>query len=180
MFHSCYLNDKSDDFSPCSAIYDNCAVCQKNSEFKCEIQGHFIKFSRRAPKFSNLAKVKIRRFFSVGKSLFLQSAVTLRLTNGRPPLTLPKEELGLPVAAPRGCNGALIALQRGRRCNPTGTPLQGRAAAIARKRALLGSETAIKNPRSFAKSESRGALNGVCEAAGLSPLGESEGAVRGL
>ena len=115
--------------------------------------------------------------FSAEKSLFLQTAVTLRLTNGRPPLTLPKGELGLHVAAPRGCNGALIALQRGRRCNPTGTPLQGRGAAVARRNPLFCPFPAIKNSRSFAKSESRKALNGVCEAAGLSPLGESEGAV---
>lgn len=73
MFHSCYLNDKSDDFSPCSDIYDDCAVYQKNSEFKCEIQGHFIKFFRRAPKFSNLVKVKIRRFFRLKNHRFCKT-----------------------------------------------------------------------------------------------------------
>ena len=105
--------------------------------------------------------------FSAEKSPFLQNAVTLRLTNGRPPLTPQKRELELPVAAPRGCNGALIALQRGRRCNPTGTPLQGRAAAIARKRALFGSKTAIKNSRSFAKIGSRKGL--------MAPSGSPQG-----
>ena len=118
--------------------------------------------------------------FSVEKSSFLQNTVTLRLTNERPPLTSPRGELGLPVAAPRGCYGALIALQRGRRCNPTGTPLQPREGPVARRNPLFDLETAIKNPRSFAKSESRGALKGVCEAAGLSPLGESEGAFGGI
>ena len=37
--------------------------CQINSEFKAEIRRHFPKFSRLAPEFSNLAKVKIAQFF---------------------------------------------------------------------------------------------------------------------
>ena len=102
---------------------NRCGVCQKNSEFKAEIQRHFLKKFHRGSKFSNLMKVKIRAVFSMENRHFLQIAVIQSLTNGRPSLTPTKGELGLPVRAPRGCNGALIALQRQPRCNPTGTPL---------------------------------------------------------
>ena len=94
------------------------------------------------------------------KPTLLQLTIIQSLTNRQSPLTPPKGELGLPVAAPRGCNGALIALQRGCRCNPTSTPLQGRGAAVARRKPLFCPFPTIKNSRTFAFLKSRKGLSG--------------------
>ena len=109
------------------------------------------------------------------KPTLLQLTIIQSLTNRQPPLTPPKGELRLPVAAPRGCNGALIALQRGRRCNPTSTPLQGRGAAVARRKPLFCPFPAIKNSRSLVFLKSRKGLSGSPG----SPLGGVRGGFLG-
>ena len=97
--------------------------------------------------------------FTVKKPPLLQVTITQPLTIRRPPLTPPKGELGPPVRAPRGCNGAAIAFWRRPRCNMTACSLQPRGGPVARRNPLFDLKIAIKNPPTFAKFESRKALN---------------------
>ena len=66
------------------------------------------------------------------------------------------------VAPSRLCNGALTALQRGRRCSPTSTPLQPRGGPAAWQRPHFCPFSAIKNLRTFSKMKGRKALNASC------------------
>lgn len=61
-----------------------CDICQKNSEFKAEIQRHFLKKFRRVPKFSNLMKVKIRTVFPMENQYFCKTLSYSYLQTGGP------------------------------------------------------------------------------------------------
>ena len=111
---------------------------------------------------------------------FLQLFITQSLTIPQVSLPLGRAGWGPPVRPSLYCNGASIALQRRPRCNMTACSLQPRGGPGARRNPLFDLKITINKPPTFAKFESRGALKRFFEAAGLSPLGERDGAVVGF
>ena len=114
-------------------------------------------FSALGPNFQISRRSKSGLFF-LKKSKFLQPADAQSLTNRQSPRTPPKGVRGHPVRAPRGCNGAAIALQRGACCNMTACSLRCNKGLIARRNPLFDLFWAIKNSRTFSKFKSRKAL----------------------
>ena len=160
--------------SLCLCVEFKKRLCQINSEFNRKIRRHFPKFSRLAPKFSNLVKVKISRFFRLKNRCFCKLLLHNHLQSLRSPSPLGGPGRG-PVRPLLLCNGAAIALQRRPHCNMTACSLQPRGGPVARRNPLFGLKTAIKNSPTFAKFESHKGL----PASQAPPLGESDGTVLG-
>ena len=104
---------------------------------------------------------KNRGCFSVKKSLLLQHIVIQVLTVVLSSVSFGEGGVCAPVAASRLCNGALIALQRGCRCNLPACPLWPRGGLTARRRPFFFAKTTVRNLRNFVFRKSREALPGL-------------------
>lgn len=115
-------------------------VCPKNSEFKAVFWRHFRKFFRRAPKFSNPAKLKIGAVFRLKNHCFrntlshnhLQTTIHSRLRN-EAESGFPRGPYGSATGPLRLCNEAAVATQQARRCNAIRAPLLARTRFLTPK-----------------------------------------------
>ena len=92
---------------------------------------------------------------------FSQSSLYQLLTNGHISCICKLRRNVVAVRPSRPCRKGLTTMQRGRRCTPTGAPLQTNEGLTARKRQLFQTKTAIKNSRKSWLQKSRKGLTAL-------------------
>ena len=116
------------------------------------------KFFLPSSQIFKFCKGQIQNFFGVKNPLSSQTTDIQPFANSTTSFPFCKGRERPPARASLPCNGALIALQRGARCDTAACPRHYRKGPIARQGPLFCTFPAIRKPQTFAFRKSREGL----------------------